>query len=602
MCGIVGAFGLAQAAGIVRRGLERLEYRGYDSAGVAWVDQAGIEVVKAVGRVRDLPRIEAEGETVAIGHTRWATHGGVTHQNAHPHLDGTGRHAVVHNGTVEGHIAIRNRLKAEGHTFRGETDTEVLAHLYEKARRALKPLEALRAVLSDLEGSWALGILDNDAGAMLFARNRTPLILGLKGDATLIASDVTAILDQTRQVVYLEDGDHGIITPKGVELYDAQGSRKALCVRTVDWDIRQAEKSGYPHFMLKEIHEAPTAINQCLAGRIRLDPVAFETGCDPALLASVKRIRLVACGTSYHAALMGRHFLEQWARIPCEAVIASELRERPLLDEDGVLYIGVSQSGETLDTMEALRFVQKEGYPILAVTNVQGSSVTRLADQTILTRVGPEVGVAATKTLLGQVATLAVLALQLAQMRKTLDGAKLEQLAHDLSRLSRVLEETLQKEKELAEMAALLAEAKDLFFLGRGVHVATAYEAALKFKEITYHHAEGFGSAELKHGPFALLSATTPCVFFVPAGEGRAKVLSNMIEVAARGSKVYAVVQGETLDLEGIADGFVRVPGGDEVGPLAMSLAGQLLSYHAAVGLERSVDMPRNLAKSVTVE
>jgi glutamine---fructose-6-phosphate transaminase (isomerizing) len=333
-----------------------------------------------------------------------------------------------------------------------------------------------------------------------------------------------------------------------------------------------------------------------------VDPVQFETGIDAALLAGATRLRLVACGTSYHAALMGRHFLEHWARIPTEAVIASELRERPLLDEPGLTYIGVSQSGETLDTLEALRHVHKQGFPILAVTNVQGSSLTRLADETILTRVGPEVGVAATKTLLGQVTTLAILALELAQARKTLDEPTLERLAHELRRLPRVLEETLGREQELGVMARQLAQAEDLFFLGRGVHVATAYEAALKFKEITYNHAEGFGSAELKHGPFALLSPETPCVFFVPAGEGRQKVLGNMVEVAARNAKVYAIVQGETADLEGIVDGYVKVAGGDVVGPLAMSLAGQLLAYHAAVGLDRSVDMPRNLAKSVTVE
>lgn len=611
MCGITGVYGVPQAASIVRKGLERLEYRGYDSAGVAWLDDAGIEVAKAVGRVSQIPPIAAHGETVAIGHTRWATHGGVTHHNAHPHLDATGRYAVVHNGTIEGHIQLRGGLQKDGHAFRGETDTEVLAHLYERARRHLPPLEALRDVTAGLQGSWALGILDNDEKALLFARNKTPLILGLldpkalggtgKGGA-IIASDVTAMLEHTRSVVYLDDGDHGIINENGVQLFDEQGRVKALSITHIEWDLKQAEKSGYPHFMLKEIHEAPMAINQCLAGRIRLDPVHVESGIFPGFLAGVKRIRLVACGTSYHAALMGRHYLENWARIPCEVTIASELRERPLLHEDGLLYIGVSQSGETLDTMEALRFVKKEGYPILAVSNVQGSSITRLADHTMLTRVGPEVGVAATKTLLGQVASLAVLALEIAQTRETLDGATIERLAHDLARLPRVLEETLGREEELAALGQVLARSQDLFFLGRGVHVATAYEAALKFKEITYRHAEGFGSAELKHGPFALLSAETPCVFFVPAGDGRAKVISNMIEVAARGAPVYALVQGETVDLEGIVDGMTRVPGGDVVGPAALSLAGQMLAYHAAVRLECSIDMPRNLAKSVTVE
>ncbi|HET6399480.1 MAG TPA: glutamine--fructose-6-phosphate transaminase (isomerizing) [Candidatus Thermoplasmatota archaeon] len=644
MCGIVGVFGLPQASLIVRRGLERLEYRGYDSAGVAWLDETGIEVLKAVGRVREIPPNAAGGETVAIGHTRWATHGGVTYDNAHPHLDGTGRFSVVHNGTIEGHHHIRGKLEADGHTFKGETDTEVIAHLYERARRKHDPLAALRIVTGQMEGSWALGILDAEAKVIAFARNRTPLILAFKeadatpagaaaaapakprrkgffggadapqpapaqsmeasgGRAILLASDVTAILEQTRRVVYLDEGDHGIISKDGVELYDAQGKPKALDVRTVDWDVRQAEKSGYPHFMLKEIHEAPTAINQCLAGRIRFDPLRFDAGVTPALLASVRRIRLVACGTSYHAALMARHYLEHWARIPTEAIIASDLRERPVLDEPGMLYIGVSQSGETLDTLEALRHVAAEGYPVLAVTNVQGSSLQRMADETVLTRVGPEVGVAATKTLLGQVATLAVLALQIAQERQTLDPTTLDRLGHELSRLPRVLSEVLEKEEELKALGQKLAKSRDLFFLGRGVHVATAYEAALKFKEITYRHAEGFGSAELKHGPFALLSEETPCVFFVPEDhKERSKVVSNMVEVAARGAPVYAISLGPSADIQGIADTVVELKGGSAKAALVFSLAGQVLSYYAASALGANIDMPRNLAKSVTVE
>ncbi|HJQ93519.1 MAG TPA: glutamine--fructose-6-phosphate transaminase (isomerizing) [Candidatus Thermoplasmatota archaeon] len=604
MCGIVGVVGLAAAAAEVREGLERLEYRGYDSAGYAWDTGDRVEVTKQVGRVRDLPRNDEKAITLAIGHTRWATHGGVTRENAHPHLDEQRRFAVVHNGTLSAHHQVRARIQEAGHSFRSETDTESLVHLYEGHRTAGRsPLESLQATLNGLEGSWAFLVLDAAADAIAFARHRAPLLIGLVSNgAILLASDATAVLKHTKTVVYLSDGDHGIVKDGNVDLRGADGQPKELKPVTIDWDVKQAERSGFAHFMLKEIHDAPTAINQCLASRILLEPLTIETGVRP-ILEGVRRVRLLACGTSYHASLMGAYFIEQWAGIPAEAIVASEVRDRLLPVDDGTLYIGVSQSGETHDTLDALRHVRGQGFPILAITNVQGSTLQRMADATMLIRVGPEVGVAATKTLLGQACTLAILALRLAQQTRSLPPIRIAALARELEHLPRTLSQVLRLEPQLKVLGERLAKHRSLFFLGRGIHVATALEAALKFKEITYAHAEGFGAAELKHGPFALLDAETPCVFFLAPGPAYARTLSSIFEVQARGAPCHVLVSGEVTDLEGSIASVTRLPTGDPMlAALTFSLAGQLIAYHAAAVLGRSIDMPRNLAKSVTVE
>ncbi|MFA5945131.1 MAG: glutamine--fructose-6-phosphate transaminase (isomerizing), partial [Candidatus Thermoplasmatota archaeon] len=581
-----------------------LEYRGYDSAGYAWDAGDRVEVTKQVGRVRDLPRNDDKTIQLAIGHTRWATHGGVTRENAHPHLDESRRFAVVHNGTLSAHHQLRVRIQDAGHTFRSETDTEALVHLYEGHRTAGKsPIEALQGTLNGLEGSWAFLILDAGADAIAFARHRAPLLIGLAPNgAILLASDATAVLKHTKTVVYLSDGDHGVIRAGKVDLRGADGQPKELHPITIDWDVKQAERSGFAHFMLKEIHDAPTAINQCLASRILLEPLTIETGVSP-ILAGVKRVRLVACGTSYHASLMGAHFIEQWAGIPAEALVASEVRDRLLPVDDGTLYIGVSQSGETHDTLDALRHVRGQGFPILAVTNVQGSTLQRMADATMLIRVGPEVGVAATKTLLGQACTLAILALRLAQQTRALPPLRISALARELEHLPRTLSQILHLEPQLKALGQRLAKHRSLFFLGRGIHVATALEAALKFKEITYAHAEGFGAAELKHGPFALLDAETPCVFFLAPGPAYAKTLSSIFEVQARGAPCHVIALGPVTELEGSIASVTSLPVCDsQLAALPFSLVGQLISYYAASTLGRSIDMPRNLAKSVTVE
>ncbi len=604
MCGIVGVLGLPGAPQKVREGLARLEYRGYDSAGVAWVQEGRVETVKRVGRVVGLPPVPEGSPSIAIGHTRWATHGGVTDANAHPHRDPSGRFAVVHNGTIEGHLRLRHALEAQGVALRSETDTEILVHLYADRRKTHAPLEAVRQTFAGLEGSWACLFLDAPAQAIAFACRRTPLLIGLGGQGeAFFASDVTALLAHTRRVLYLEDGDHGVADASGLRLFRADGTPRPLEPHTVDWSSEQAEKGGYPHFMLKEIHDSPVALNQCLAGRIRWEPLGVDVGIDATLLAGVRRIRLVAAGTSYHAALMGRDFLENWAGIPSEALLSSELRQRPMLEDQGVLYIGVSQSGETLDTIEAMRHVKRLGQPVLAVTNVQGSTLQRMADAAILTRVGPEVGVAATKTFLGQVATLALLALQVGQARNRLVGDELRRVAEDLERLPRIVDEVLGQEEAIADLGRRLAAAHDLFFLGRGIHVATALEAALKFKEITYRHAEGFGAAELKHGPFALLGPETPCVFFLGRDDNYERVVSNLAEVQARHAPTFAITQGGLEDVEELVGAAVQVPATHPLlAAVPFSVAAQLLSYHAAVSLGRDVDMPRNLAKSVTVE
>ncbi|HUR62107.1 MAG TPA: glutamine--fructose-6-phosphate transaminase (isomerizing) [Candidatus Thermoplasmatota archaeon] len=603
MCGIVGVLGKKGAAHIVRDGLIRLEYRGYDSAGIAWHDN-GVHVVKDVGRVVDLPPVPSASETLAIGHTRWATHGGVTKANAHPHLDGTGRYAVVHNGTIAGFHALRARMLAEGHTLQSETDTELLVHLYEHHRSGKGPLEALQAMLQGLEGSWAMVLLDSKAQTLCFARNRAPLLVGLCDDgAILLASDATAVLAQTRRFVHLDDGDHGIADATGLRLFGADGKPKSPPITTVDWDVRQAEKAGYAHYMLKEIFEAPTALNQCLAGRIHLEPLSVDLDIDPQLLGRVRRIRLVGCGTSLHAAIMGRHFIESWAGIAAEAIPASEIKDRPILDAEGTLYVGVSQSGETYDTLEAMRHIQGAGLPVLAITNVQGSSLHRMADDTILLRVGPEVGVAATKTFLGQAAVLALLALGLALRTRQLPQHRLLEIARELDHLPRVLDGVLGKDKDIKELAGRLTGGHSLFFLGRGVHVATALEAALKFKEITYRHAEGFGAADLKHGPFALLDERTPCIFFESTGSAKGPIWSSVVEVQARGAPSHVIAQGVPDELLGAMDSVFQAPATEpSLAALSFSLAGQLLAYHAAALLGRPIDRPRNLAKSVTVE
>jgi glutamine---fructose-6-phosphate transaminase (isomerizing) len=604
VCGIIGIAGLPKAAGEAREALERLEYRGYDSAGLAWDAGGRVESVKQVGRVRELPRNEDAAIRLAIGHTRWATHGGVTRENAHPHLDESRRYAVVHNGTLAGHHKLRQAIEANGHTFRSETDTEALVHLYEGHRAAGRdPLTALRKTLDGLEGSWAFLVLDSAAGTLGFARHRAPLMVGLvPGGAILLASDATAVLKHTRQVVYLHDGDHGVIRDGRLDLFAADGTPREVKPTTIDWDVRQAERSGFPHFMLKEIHDAPVAINQCLASRIHLEPLGIETGVSP-ILKDVKRIRLVAAGTSYHASLMGAHLIEQWSGLPAEAMLASEVRERLLPMDDGTLYVGVSQSGETHDTLDALRHVRAQGFPILAVTNVQGSSLQRMADATMLIRVGPEVGVAATKTLLGQACTLAVLALRLAQQTRNLAPTRITALAKELEHLPRTLSQVLRLEPTLKAVGETLAKHRSLFFLGRGIHVATALEAALKFKEITYLHGEGFGAAELKHGPFALLDTDTPCIFFLARGPTYARTLSSIFEVQARGAPCHVIAQGDVADLEGSIASLTAIPDGDPLlAVFPFSLAGQLIAYHAAQSLGRAIDMPRNLAKSVTVE
>ncbi|MFO1535984.1 MAG: glutamine--fructose-6-phosphate transaminase (isomerizing) [Thermoplasmatota archaeon] len=606
VCGIVGVLGRKGAAGIVRDSLVRLEHRGYDSAGIAWHD-GGVHVVKDVGRVVDLPPVPSKAETLAIGHTRWATHGGVTKANAHPHLDGTKHYAVVHNGTIAGFHALRGRLLAEGHTLQSETDTELLVHLYERQRRHKPPLEALQALLAGLDGSWAMVFLDSEAQALCFARQRAPLLVGLCDDgAILLTSDATAVLAQTQRVLYLDDGDHGVADASGVRIFAADGTPKSPPVATIDWSVKQAEKAGYPHHMLKEIFEAPTALNQCLAGRIHLDPLRIDLDLAPGLLARVRRVRLVGCGTSLHAALLGRHFIEAWAGIPAEAVPASEVRDRPILDTEGTLYVGVSQSGETYDTLEAMRHIQGAGLPVLAITNVQGSSLQRMADDTLLLRVGPEVGVAATKTFLGQAATLAMLALALALRTRQLPQHRLLEIARELDRLPRTLEGVLGRDGDLKALARRLTDGNagpSLFFLGRGVHVATALEAALKFKEITYRHAEGFGAADLKHGPFALLDERTPCLFFESSGSAKGPLWSSVVEVQARGAPCHVIAQSVPDELVGAMDSVLQVPATEQsLAALSFSLAGQLLAYHAAAALGRPIDRPRNLVKSVTVE
>ncbi len=599
MCGIVGVHGIPGAARHTHKALERLEYRGYDSVGIAWNEHGAVDVAKATGRVASLEHSAPGSETVAIGHTRWATHGAVTLENTHPHLDATGQFAVVHNGTLGDVPALRRALEASGAVFRSETDSECIVHLYGQARQTQTPLEALATVLGRITGTYAFLILDTEANAVLFARHQTPLVALPTAAGTVLASDVTALLDHGRDVLYLEDGDHGIVDADGLRMWNAHGDPRKLATTRIDWTPEEAERSGHEHFMAKEIHEVPAALNRALGGRL---DSALEI--PESLLADARRIVLVGCGSSLQAARVGGHLFEAWARLPTHSINASEVASRPVLEPTDTLFILMSQSGETRDILLALERLRASGHPLLAVTNVRGSTLERTVPSMML-RVGPEVAVAATKSYAAQIACLAALALRTGVLQGSLIPHEAKAVRDELERLPRYAEAVLLQESAMQPLAQSLGRAHDAFILGRGVHAATAAEAALKLKEIAYVHAEAFDAAELKHGPQALLSSETPCLFFLGDDEDAAKTLHNLMEVRARGAPVHVIrTAGPSLeDLDGVCETVTVLEA--PAGPLAAvvhGLASQLVAYHAALGLGREIDRPRHLAKSVTVD
>jgi len=608
MCGIVGYTGQREAPPILIRGLGRLEYRGYDSAGLAIQTDRGVVTRKLAGRVEGLQdlieRLPLHG-TTGIAHTRWATHGAPTERNAHPHGDCQGRLALVHNGIVENSDALRAALEQKGHRFWTETDTETLVHLIEEA--AGDSLEArVIAALDHVVGTYGLAVIStDDPGKIVVARRGSPVLLGVGDEEYFVASDAAAILEHTRSVVYLDDGDIAVLTPNGYHVLDREAHVQLRAVDDVSWDLDTIELGGYPHFMLKEICEQAETVRSTLRGRLMFDEgTARLNGLNltPQACADVRRITIVACGTSWHAGLVGRHILEELVRIPVTVEYASEFRYRRQLQLPGTVTIAISQSGETADTLEAMRAARAAGSRVLGLVNVVGSTIAREADGGIYLHAGPEIGVASTKAFTSQIVALALFGLYLGRHR----GLPLEagqEIACRLGQLPSLIARVLALEPQVRAIAEAYGGRSNFLYLGRGVNFPVALEGALKLKEISYIHAEGYPAAEMKHGPIALVDADMPVVFVAPQDEVYQKVLSNMQEVRARGGRILAVTTEGNGELHGLVDHQLRVPStAPLLSPILTVIPLQLLAYHIAVQRGCDVDRPRNLAKSVTVE
>ncbi|MDP8970882.1 MAG: glutamine--fructose-6-phosphate transaminase (isomerizing) [Actinomycetota bacterium] len=612
MCGIIGYTGPRPVLPILLEGLSRLEYRGYDSAGVAVVSGSKaaptMRVVKRAGKLANLRRaVDGQGiaGSVGLGHTRWATHGDPSDRNAHPHLDATGNLAVVHNGIFENYAAVRAELTALGHEFLSDTDTEVIAHLI-GAEYDTDLASAVRRAVRRVQGAFALAVVDRrDPATIVACRRDAPLVLGRSDGASLLSSDVAGLISHTRDVEALLNDQVAVLRSDGVAVTDLDGNPAQGHRYSVDWDVEAAEKQGYAHFMLKEIHEQPAAVRETLLARADADGriVLDELHAEPDDLRHVDKVYVVACGTSYHAGMVAKYAFEHWARIPVEVEIASEFRYRDPILSPHTLVVAISQSGETADTLAAAAHARDQRAKIIAVTNVVGSSLAREADAVVYTRAGPEIGVAATKTFVTQIVALDVLALYLAQLRRALFPDECRDHLARMEALPELLSQVLEQEHEVAELAARFAQADYVMFVGRHVGLPIALEGALKLKEISYVHAEGFAAGEMKHGPIALIDAGGPVVALATRGHVRAKVVSNIQEVKARGAVVLAIASEGDTDLKEHADHVVYVPEVHELlYPVLTVVPLQLLGYHIAVTLGRDVDQPRNLAKTVTVE
>ncbi len=608
MCGIVGYIGEKTASDILVNGLRKLEYRGYDSAGVAVLNTGAFQLKRCPGKLanlEDLLKKQPVAGSLGLGHTRWATHGRPSEENAHPHTGPNHKIVVVHNGIIENYVEIKQRLSAKGLTFRSQTDTEVIAFLIEEAYQGDLP-SAVRQAVKEIRGSFAIGVLAVDQPELLVAaRKDSPLILGLGEHENFLASDVPAILQYTRQVIFLEDGDMAEIRRNQVRITDLSGHPVERRAQTIIWDAVQAEKGGYKHFMLKEIHEQVVTVRDTFRSRINLEEgrVELDDSLPKELIKKISKVCLVGCGTSYHAALVARFWIEELAGIPCEVEIASEFRYRRSQKELGTLIVPISQSGETADTLAALRDCKTKGFSTLAVCNVVGSTMTRDAHHTLLTHCGPEIGVASTKAFTGQLTALFLLALYLGQERGTQDKARISTLLQALSHLPLAISHVVAQAPAVEKVAKKLFRAKDFLYLGRHLNYPIALEGALKLKEISYIHAEGYPAGEMKHGPIALIDEEMPIVAIAPKTFIYEKMLSNIQEVKARGAQVVAVAEEHDADTPKHADHVLWVPHVEEtLTPLITIIPLQLLSYYIACFRGCDVDQPRNLAKSVTVE
>jgi glutamine---fructose-6-phosphate transaminase (isomerizing) len=611
VCGIVGYVGDSEALPILVSGMERLEYRGYDSAGVAVISNGDIQIARKAGQIEKL-KAELAGAgingTSGIGHTRWATHGGPTDQNAHPHRDCSGRIAIVHNGIIENFDVIKERLAASGHDFSSETDTEVVAHLLEEIfkKGAGSLREAVMEAVNELEGAFALVCMTADEpDTIVVARQEPPIIVGAADGVGLVASDIPALLEFTRDVVPLDNHQIAEVKPGRVRVFDFNGKEQRANAVKVEWDLDAAERGGYEDFMLKEIFEQPDAVRNTMLNRlspdqhIQLDEVHWDTE----TLRKITKVVVVACGTSFHAGMAAKHSIEHWTRLPVELDLASEFRYRDPVLDDTSLVIGIAQSGETADTLAALRFAKEMGSIILAVTNVVGSSITRDADAVIFTHAGPEIGVAATKTFLAQLTALNVFALYLAQHRGSMEESKVIETIAAMQALPEQIEETLQLSDDVMRAAKRYADSRDVLFIGRGVGTAVAMEGALKLKEISYIHAEGYPAGELKHGAIALIEEGTPVVAILTGHRLYEKMLGNVQEVRARGAQTILLAPRGDARARDLANELFEVPVTKPLlTPILDTIPLQLFAYYVAKERRLSPDKPRNLAKSVTVE
>ncbi|MGD0051093.1 MAG: glutamine--fructose-6-phosphate transaminase (isomerizing) [Vulcanimicrobiaceae bacterium] len=612
MCGIVGYVGKRDSVPIILESLGRLEYRGYDSAGIAVIDAGGrLTGSKAEGKLANLAARLRDGTALAgttgIGHTRWATHGRPSDANAHPHMDCSGRFAVIHNGIIENYASLRAQLLGQGHDFRSETDTEVLAHLIE-AHYNGDLVAAVRHTLAQVRGAFALGVISqDDPETLIFARNgASPLIVGLGEGEMFVASDIPAMLQYTRKVVILQEGEVVTVGRDGYAVTAFDGAPVEREVQLIAWDATSAEKSGYKHFMLKEIFEQPTVIKETLAGRIDEShdvQLGAELKIDEIVLRAMTKISITGCGTAYHAGMVGMYLMRALCKLPVEMELASEFRYGDRYMDARTLTIAMSQSGETADTIEAVKIAKEFGTPVIGIANVVGSHLARLADATLFTRGGPEISVAATKTYVSQAIAATLLALYLARIRKSAPLERLREIAEGTKLLPAAIDVVLDTSDAIKKVARRVRRARSALFLGRYVNLPTALEGALKLKEISYIHAEGYAAGELKHGPIALLDSKTPVIAIVTEGRVREKILSNIAESRAREAPIILVANHGDDEAAALADHVLWVPRVDEMlSPIVNVIPLQLLAYHIADIDGKDVDQPRNLAKTVTVE
>ncbi len=612
MCGIVGYIGFREAWPIVLKGLKRLEYRGYDSAGIALMNDSGQHIYKKAGKVavlEDFAAAQDKSGTIGIGHTRWATHGVPSDRNSHPHTSNNNKLSIIHNGIIENYATLKEELLERGHEFKSDTDTEVLIHLIEEIQKIeqIDLMEAVRLALQEVSGAYAIVIMDREnPDRLIAARKGSPMVIGVGAGEYFIASDATPIIEYTKNVIYLKDGEIALITKNDLLIKQLDNVVQTPLIQELELKLEMLEKGGFDHFMLKEIYEQPRSIKDCMRGRIYPEEGKVQLGGIKEFaekLKNIDRIIIVACGTSWHAGLVGEYLIEEYARIPVEVEYASEFRYRnPIITEKDVV-IAISQSGETADTMAAIEMAKERGATIFGICNVAGASIPRLTHAGVYTHAGPEIGVASTKAFTAQVTVLTLMAFYMAQQKGSITTSKLIELLTELDHIPEKIQVALESNDLIKEVAEKIKDSRNCLFLGRGSGFPVALEGALKLKEISYIHAEGYPAAEMKHGPIALIDEEMPVVFIATQNSSYEKVISNIQEVKARKGKVIAIVtEGET-EVKKMADYCIEIPDANEAFlPLLATIPLQLLSYHIAVMRGCNVDQPRNLAKSVTVE